>query len=867
MTSVSWTQTTNGSWTTPAAWATSSGASGDPQRGDDVSITLTNTVAITYGTGNLFLDSLTTGLTDTLDVTGGLLATMNGYAISGALNISGGTLRLSGGAYGAYIGSNITMTAGTLDFAVSGSVAGGVLNENGGTITIGSGIFYDQDFGNLSGTVNGNGQLLFEDSAANGSTVLQSGFVLATASAEITNTTVFLEENVSYGNVFTLGSTGVLNLNGNAAILSGLSAIDGVVRGGSLTLAGTGHLNGLVLDNGAAVSVTGTYNQTGNITLGSQSGTGTMTLASGALLRIVGNDSIYLGSGNSELINNGTIDKIGGNTLAGNSVIYSPISNTGLIQVGLGTLDFYGPAGGSVSTIGGTLAGAGTVAFSQGFYLLSGETLTNDRTLFNGSVNVTLATALSYAGSWDQTGGLILVENALALTGEVAFDGGEMKGTATVTVGAGLVHMGQGMDLEGNLTFNLGEAVQGGSLTTVAETIDQTGAINLGALSDSVDQATIETTTVWNLEGASAISGIYGTITNYGLFDKTSGATDAVVQSDFTNVGSLLVNSGTLTLSGQGELGGTVGGSAVLDLVGGFELAAGLALTVGELIIDANNGSSIAEGTLEGSLAYNHDFAMEGGTLALNGFTLTLGGVASLGGGAILGSGAVQVNTAATIGALGALQLAQGADLVLDANTQQLSNIIMTGGAAAPVLTIGKSADYTVNNGLFIGGVQDTIVGTVTVDGTLSAVGNSTIAATVLDNGKINLSEGEISFMGPLQGTGALAIGAGAVLDLDTSSYTKLGVTFAAGGAELFLQSPADFGGVINGFATSDVVEIGGFAFVGATLTLASSGTTATATINEINGSSITLNFSNAQTMTSLSLGVGSHGGLALIHN
>jgi len=868
MTTISWTQTTSGSWTTGAAW--SSGAA--PLRGDDVTISPGASITVTYATISAVLDSLTTGAGDTLDITSGTLATANGYEFLGALQIGGGLVRLAGGAFGNFIDSNLTMSGGTLQFDNSAVALNGILNQAAGTINIAHGIFTDEDTGNLLGTIAGAGEWLLNQSTQTGSTVLQSGFVLSAGSVEIANATVVLglNETLDYGKIFTITQQGTLNLNGNAATLSGISTLDGDVRGGNLLLDGTGHLDGLLLDNGAQATITsitgtsgsGTYNQTGQIVLGSSSGTGTLSVQAGGLLRITGNDSIYLGSAGGTLSNAGTIEKTAGSSFAGQTVIYTEINNAGTIDVAAGTIDFSGPGGGTASNIGGTLMGVGTIDFSNGYYVFSNETLNNARTLFNGSVNATLASALTYGGNWDQTGGLILVENALTLTGLTALDGGEMKGVATVTVGPeGGLQLGAGMDLEGNLTFALDSNV------------NQTGAITFGYLSDSIDQATIATGTTWALEGASDISGAYGTITNNGIFEKSSGATDAIVQSNLDNAstGSIIANSGTLSLSGQGTLGGSISGSAVLDISGAFGLEAGLSITVGELILDAPAQNNDVQATLFANQTYSHDFAMEGGTLALdgngttNGNTLTLSGVTSLGGGAIIGSGEVIVNAAATIGSLGTLALAQGADLLLNGATQQFADIIMTGGSTAPVLTIEAGASLTVNDGLLIGGLQNgvpTSVGTVTVDGTLNAHGNATIAAAVNNTGTITLSHGEIAFLGPLSGAGILDISAGAVLDLDNSNLTSSGITFGVGGGELYLQSPSDYMGTIAGFSTGDAVELGGFAYIGATLTV----TGHSATISEMNGSSMTLHFSNAQTATTLQLGVGSHGGVALMH-
>ena len=880
MATVSWTQTTSGSWATPGAWLNNNGVNGDPLRDDTVQIEQSTSITVTYGAGSVVLDSLTTGASDAFDMAGGTLATLYGVDFGGALTMSGGTLLLGGGAS---FGSNVTLSAGTIDLRNGGSAGAGIFNMTGGSIAVDGGTFYDADFGTLSGTISG-AALVFDNGSSGGSTALAGGFVASTNSITVTNTTLFLNEGMSYAGVFSLSSNGIFNLNGNTVTLSGVSSLDGDVRGGVLKLSGTGHLYGMQLDNGADASMTGVYEETGSIALGSPDGTGTLSISNTGTLRIVGNSDIYLGSGGGTLINSGLLEKTGGSSFSGTTIIYTDIDNmsTGTINAGFGTIDFAGPSSGAVGTLSGTLesmtpnsAGTpvqtyGTIEFTAGSYLLQNETLTVAQTVFANSASVTLASnsALTYGGDWDQLGGLILVENALTLSGLTALDGGEMKGTATVTIDGSMLHLGNQMDLEGNLTFDLN---YGATATSTSLTVNQTGVINIGALSDSVDQVNVGATTSWYLEGTTGIAGAFGTITNAGLFDKISGPGISSVSSVIDNTGTLEVSAGTLALSGQGTLGGTVDGSAVLDISGGFTLASGLVLTVGTLILDAGAQNDV-QATLAGNLKYAQDFAMEGGTLALSNtvanttvaHTLTLSGVTSLGSGTILGGGSVLVTGAATVGALGTLALAQGADLLFTAATQQLSDIVMTGGATAPDLTIGAASTYTMDYGLYIGGPSNSTVGTVTVLGKLQMNGSDTINATINDRGNINITQGQMTFLGPLTGNGTLTISAGGVLDLENSAKTVTAITFGTGSGDLYLQQPADYAGVIGGFATGDQIELGGLTSIGGTFAVSASGSIVTITSGT--GATDTLHFSSAQSAGSLTIGAGANGWLELIH-
>jgi len=160
------------------------------------------------------------------------------------------------------------------------------------------------------------------------------------------------------------------------------------------------------------------------------------------------------------------------------------------------------------------------------------------------------------------------------------------------------------------------------------------------------------------------------------------------------------------------------------------------------------------------------------------------------------------------------------------------------------------------------------VVGTVTVAtaGTLLAGGGggeNVIAAALVDNGAITLKYGEVSFLGPLTGTGGINLSNGATLDLENSAVVHNSITFGSGGGVLDLAYPDNYTGTIGGFASGDMVELQGFAFAnGITPTISGD----TVTIAESGGPSVTLTFSTAQTASQLLIGEGPHGGLALIH-
>ncbi len=867
---ISWTATTSGSWSTGSDWSVSTG----PLRGDDVAIQTTVPLTVTYGSGNLTINSLTTAVA-TLSMTGGTLAVSNGYDFGGALAISAGQLRLVGGNAGDVFANSVTQTGGTMTLLNGAIAQGGTFTQAGGLLTVGNGSFADHDSGSFAGTIAGGGQMLF---ASAGSTItLASGFAMTVARAEIQGGVVALNEKLSYAGAFSLDQNGVLALNGNTLTLAGKGSLGGLITsGGVLNATGTGHLNGLILDNGVKLDITGSYNDNGAVTVG-QSGSGTLVIdASGGnvgTLRLTNNSSIFSASGGGALVNNGLFAKVGGSSTAGTSTVFTAFTNgaTGIVDVAVGTLAFDGPSSGFTSTLAGTITGDGTVAFGSGNYLIStGSSLTLDvaRLLLAGSASMTLttntATNLDYGGNFDMIGGTLVVgspglsDTTLTLAGLTALDGGLIKGTGTVLcAGPGAVNLGNGMDLEGNVTFNFQELVS------------QTGVINLGQQVDAITIAQVAAGNSWLLKGSASIDGFNGEITNAGTFGKLNGAGNSTVQSGLFNTGTLVVNAGMLTLSGVGSLGGTVTGAAALDISGAYQFAAGLGLSVGEIILDQATKGGEIQATLNGDVSYANRWAQEGGTLALNGHTLTLSGIASLETGAIQGPGLLTATGPAILGQ--GLSLVQGAKLQLNGKTEQTGNVVLTGGSSAPTLAIGPNGTYTMDAGVSLGGVGNSVVGTVTVGGTLVANGvgidpspSTIIAATLVDNGSIVLNYGEMQFLGPVSGHGATTLGNGATLDLLGSGSVSNGITFGAGGGILSLGTQETYLGTLTGFAAGDMIELQGVPYITNANSLTISGNNVT--IHEDSGTSVTFTFSSAQSLGSLLLGEGPHGGAALIH-
>jgi hypothetical protein len=871
MASISWTSTASGNWSDGSNWSTGIA----PGTGDDVTMALNSSITVTYATGSMVLDSLISS-GGTLDITGGSFGVSNGYTLganNGATLLSGGQMRLVAEG-GSVIAGLFNQSGGTLTLLNTSVAQSGTFNQSAGIINIATGSFTDSDSGTLAGSITGTGRITL--ASGNGSITLGHGFTLASSAATFGGLIVFASqaENLTYGNKFTLAQNAAVYLYGNTLTLTGQNAFYGTItNGGTVIATGTGLLNGFVLSNGTLFDLgtssnTATYNLNGNgIGLGG-TGSGTLAIGTGSLLRVTGNTGIA-GSNGGTIINNGTIEKVGGNARGGVTEIYGAFSNgaQAVVEADTGIIQFDIPSNGFTSTLAGTFTGAGTILLDSGNFAITAANPLSLAGLAHldlaNSANVSLTTALSYDGNYLQTGGTLVVGSpsvdqpgSFTLAGAVVIDGGLMKGTGTILGTDTSTFTLMGGELDGNLTFDFQGAV------------NQTGNINFGAEKDAITIATLEAGKTWLLKSNADIAGTNGLIQNYGTFEKFDGAGTSVLQGAFDNFtgASLLVDTGTLALSGQGTLGGTVGGASILDIAGQFFLTPGVTLSVGQIELSSNAQLNL-EGTNQAYSYVNH-WSQDGATLALATGTLTLTGIASLESGLIQGPGELIAAGPTLLG--NGLALGQGAWLQINGTAEQTGNISLTGGSTAPTLAVGSTGTLTMDSGTTIGLANEPLVGTLSIAGTLIAAdagnaGGNLVNANIVDNGSILLKYGVMEFLGSITGTGGINISNGATLELATNTSVTNAIGFGAGGGLLELDNPNEFSGKLLAFNSGDVVEFNGYNFLGnPALTISANGLQGT--ITEAGQQSLILSFNSKQTASSLLLGEGPNGHLAIIH-
>ena len=703
-------------------------------------------------------------------VVGNEALTLNGTGISngGALrNISGanvwqGTVTLGSA-------TRINSDAGTLTFNTAANSITGTQNltlggpGNGtiaGTITIGTGTL----------SMDGVGTWTFSGTSANtytGVTTVNAGELDLNKTAGVnavagnitlgdgsgTDTVKLLAANqIINTSDLTIDSSGVLDLNGNAETIDGLSGVAGAsvtLGSGTLTIGVTNEASatfaGMISGSGGALVKTGTGTQTLS---GSNTYTGGTTVSGGTLA--LGANDVLADSG-SLSVGGGTFsfstfsDAVGALTLTGSGILSGTsgtLTTSGVTVTGTGNSISGGTVigaitqnAGSALTVNGTadsdslaagstgLSGTGTVGVvtmnGSGNSLSSSGTLTTGGIAINNTGN-TLSSG-TVVGNVTFGGGAALVING-ALTGSVTVGTGTLSGSGSVSgttgVTGGTIN-GGGLTLSGLVTFNgggntlsgtetasNGVNLAGGASLTQSGTL--TGAINLvnGATS-LTGSGTVGAVTLNG--GGNTIAGS-GTLTTSGLtINSTNNTlTSGIVSGAITqNASSALTVNGTAgndSLANLATLNGT-GSVGIVTLAGNNTLSSGGILTTGGITVNGT-GNSISSGTVTGNITQNASSA------------LTVDGAAI--GSDSMASGA----TLSGIGSIGAISFAGN-------NTLSSAGTFTTG-----LVTVNGSGN-SISAGTITGGASINSGGSLNIASGASLGGTTNVAGTLMGTGSV----------------------------------------------------------------------------------------------------------------------------------
>ncbi len=560
-------------------------------------------------------------------------------------------------------------------------------------------------------------------------------------------------------------ANGTMKGTGNVSFNNTLNWSGGTMNGtGVINFAATATVN--ILGN---VVQNQTINNAGNVVM-SGGGVLNMGLATvfnnqaGATFDIQNNAGI--GGGASAFNNAGTLKKSGG---IGESIIGPfPVNNSGSIAAQSGTLTLSGggASGGVLSSF--TAASGATLAFESGTFTMN------------------VGAGLSGGGTIAINGATVTFKVDIAIdTATVAFSSGTVNGAGVVTI---------------RHTLNWSGGTMSGSATT---TIADTGSINISGVV-TLDTRTLTT----NLSAIGTMVGACGlvmrnsaTVNNTGSFDikvdcgangngtwnndgslkKSAGTGTALFGVTFNNSGTVLVQAGTIELSGGGSNSGTMTPAlgATLRLSAGiFTVTSGVSFTGGGTVSLTGAILTFAADTSISTAVFAFSSGMMNGV-----GHATFNDTLNWSGGAMSGSGSTNIAANGTLNLLGTCML----------NTRTINSIgavIMSAGGGlivtnGAIINNQMSGVFDIqNNGGIAAGAGTPAFHN---DGTFKksgGTGTSTIAIAFTNTSLVQVLSGTLNF---------------------TSTYTQTaGSTVLKGGAlSIFAPNAIDIeGGTLSGSGT-----------------------------------------------------------------
>jgi hypothetical protein len=805
----------------------------------------------------------TDGLTGDVFVNNGTIADSvadSYFGLEAAIYDNNGSINVTGGAT-LQIDSGTLVNAGTLSlsggaglqvYAGFDDISAGFTNT--GLVTIGAGTYAYLDSGEVT--------------LANSGTIALAGGTLSLAGsftvAELGSVAVSNGGGILIDVDSILDNTGT-TLSVGAATALGTLAVEGTILGGTIADAGGGlsfievynyqfgtysygGLDAVTYEGVLAVSSDDTVVITGGIALTGASGSGAGSINLTALYS-------ELDFASTETLNSVTVSigsAYGGSTL-------SAYSSSGYTTLTLGKFVTIKQAGAAVTlnasngmidntaklafaTAGGTLTLAGDFDNGGTIAVSNGETLVLDTTTLTNTGVITVTNSLLAIGNGSaaQLASIQLINSDLAVTGVLTETGSTLKvgtGTSMPVIKLQGTILGGTIDDAGNgVQFN-GYAVLDG--VTYNGTVD----INrpLSALA-AFDGLTLDSVT-GSQPGSVVLTGAGSTLA-WGGIEALDNATVSIGNAGLTYEGHAVAAPALAAYAGYDFETGlflstpvTLGAHLTIQQTGTYADIGGQYDNYGGIgpdsyYFDTTSGTFGSAATIEASFA--------GGRLSLEGASFST-------------TGAIAISNTATVTAAAAMTLngglisiGAGSALNLDlynyfADSSLADESFANSGS---IVLGGGSIDELTDAGTFLAVPMLNAAGA-------SITGYGMIAAPVLNDGMIEAIGGTLTVAQAVSGSGTLAVGASATLDLSAVSNGE--TASFAGAAGVLGLSPPTFLGSIGGFVSGDIIDLANTSAKAA----AFSGTSLIVTLT--NGGTIALSMTSALT-GSLTVTAGSAG-------
>ena len=521
---------------------------------------------------------------------------------------------------------------------------------------------------------------------------------------------------------------------------------------------------------------------------------GTVTLNAGATLTTSGNAG-------SSVSGVGIINGAGTVRTQGTTSVTASANFTAAFQIVSGITTGSGTFGGAVTILSGATLAVGnqTFTFNGDLTVNAGGTLSNTFGTFNANANVTNNGTIAAPGVFNFGGGASNLSGTGVFTGDYAFLNASPETlTSNVTIGDGATATSVALNTGGSVATN------GFTLTLNQVSVSGAGGIAGAGLVRLQGTSSISV----NANSTAPFEIIGGTTTGSGTFVGTvkilNGATLSGTNQTFTFTGDLTVNaggtltntSGTFNANANVTNNGTIAAPGVFNFGGGASNLSGTGVFTGDYaFLNASpetltSNVTIGDGATATSVALN-----TGGSVATNGFTLTLNQVSVSGAGGIAGAGLVRLQGTSSI----------------SVNTNSTAPFEISSGTTSGAGTLGGS--LTVASGATLNTTNQpfTVNGDLINNGTITKTSGTFTAAgeNIVNNGTI--TGGSFTFGGGAQnlsGTGSISSDAtiinGSTVTLVndyqlTSLAVNTGGTFNTAAFTLFLS---DAGTVLSGAGT-----------------------------------------------------------------
>ncbi|HZW20895.1 autotransporter-associated beta strand repeat-containing protein [Noviherbaspirillum sp.] len=728
------------------------------------------------GSGAVLLGGQTLTLTNAADTFAGAISGSGGVAITG------GTATFSGD--NTYTGATVISAGTTLGLAGSGGIAQSSLIENSGSFDISA-----TGNGARIKSLSGSGAVLLGEkmlTLSDASDVF-AGAISGSGAVAITGGSQTLSGNNTYTGATSIASGATLKLSGSGGIIDSL----GLANNGVLSIAATNNGaklknlsgSGAVLLGGQTLTLTdasstfsGGISGSGGLAItggtatlsGTNNLTGTTTIGTGSTLKLSGNGSI---ANAGKVSANGAFDIASKST--GTSI--KSLSGSGSVILGGQTLTITS----ANDTFSGTISGSGGVALSGGVQTLAGtNTHTGGTTVNGGTLKIDSDSNLG-SGKLTLNGGKLQTASTLSTSRDIEITSqngtietganttlsldGQLSGSGRLTKEGGGTLVLAGDNAGGQGAQNTNGSGWTGGLNVNGGLVKVTNSYGLGWGTLSVNGGTINATVDIltgqniNLTGSVSVNVGGGTSTNTNTNPGTNPGTTPTTPPPTSTVGDNLNVSGSGTLVKEG--------GGVLVVEGTVSNTGGVQVNDGVLTLSGNNsytgGTSINGGTLK--ITSDGNLGSATSNITLNGGTLqTAASISSSRDLVITGqNGTIETAGAGTVLNLSG-SLSGGGRLTKDGE-----GILVLGGDNSG----GQGAQ---NSAAWTGGIV------------INAGEVAVTHAKGLGYGELVLNTGTLNTKVDIVATQNISVGAGAVINTDSSTTMTLAgnaVSAAGGGS------------------------------------------------------------------------------------